>query len=136
MTIKKNPVELALNKELRRLQQIFQTGTELKVLYRPGEVRINQSGNPLSGEISGNFILIYEKDRERAISTLNHEFVEYMIMPLIQDYLDIINGLNQQVTSLLIKRKEVVVERFMKSINKKPSRRFVSENLTTTRQKT
>jgi len=115
MSIKKK-VEVALNKELRRLQQIFQIGVELKILYRPGELRINQSGKPLSGEISGNFILIYEQDQMRAISTLYHEFVEYMILPLIQDYLDIINGLNCQVTLLLVKRKEEVVERFMKSL--------------------
>jgi hypothetical protein len=110
-------VERALNKELRRLQHIFQTGTELKILYRPGEIRINQMGKDLSGEVNGSFIIIYELDRKRAISTLYHEFVEYMIMPLIKDYLDIINGLNLQITSLLVKRKEEVVERFIKSLN-------------------
>jgi hypothetical protein len=110
-------VERALNKELRRLQHIFQTGTELKILYRPGETRINQMGKHLSGEVSGDFILIYEENKEKAISILYHEFVEFLIMPLIKDYLDIINGLNLQITSLLVKRKEEVVERFIKSLN-------------------
>ena len=114
--ITKKSVEIALNKELRRLQGIFRIGTELKVLHKPGETRINKNGKPLSGEISGDFILIYEENKEKAISTLYHEFIEYLIMPLIQDYINIINSQNQSITELLVKRKEEVVERFMKSL--------------------
>jgi hypothetical protein len=119
--IKKNKVEIALNKELHRLQQMFRTGTELKVLYKPDDIRINQNSKALSGEISGFFIIIYEHDIEKAIATINHEFVEYIIMPLIQDYINIINNQNRLITELLVKRKEEVVEWLANSLRNHPS---------------
>ena len=118
MKMTETRVKVALKNELGRLQQIFQTGAELKVLYHPDEIRRNRSGKSLSGEINGDFIIIYEKDQEKAISTLYYLYVEYLIKPFVQDYVDIINDLNQRLTSLLIRRKVEIVERLMKPLSK------------------
>lgn len=112
----KSNIEKKLNEELIFLQNKFNKGHELVLKYLPGEIRYSQNDKPLSGEVNGNLILIYDDKEDRAISTLQHEFIEYLLTPLIKDYLNIINNQNKLLTQLLCKRKEDVVERLTKSL--------------------
>ena len=112
----KNNNDKKLKDELKLLQNKFNAGHELTLKYLPNEIRYSQNGNPLSGEVNGNIILIYDDIEARAIATLHHEFIEYMLSPLIKDYIDIINHQNKLLTQLLCKRKEDVVERLTKSL--------------------
>lgn len=105
-----------LKEELKLLQNKFNVGHELILKYLPNEIRYSQNGKLLSGEVNGNLILIYEEMEVKAIATLRHEFIEYILSPLIKDYLDIINNQNTLLTQLLCKRKEDVVEKLIKSL--------------------
>lgn len=109
-------IEKKLKEELKFLQNKFHKGYELTLKYLPWEIRYSQNDKPLSGEVNGNIILIYDDKEEIAISTLHHEYIEYLLNPLIKDYLDIINHQNKLLTQLLCKRKEDVVERLTKSL--------------------
>jgi hypothetical protein len=113
----KKCIEKRLEEELKILQNKFDAGHELVLKYLPNDIRYSQNGKLLSGEVNGNIILIYDNKEDLAISTLHHEFIEYLLSPMIKDYLDIINTQNKLLTQLLIKRKEDVVERLIKSLN-------------------
>jgi hypothetical protein len=114
----RNRVEETLKKELKKLQKMFDACHELTLKYLPGEIRYSQNGKPLSGEVSGNVILIYEDKEDKALSTLYHEFVEYLITPLIGRYLDVINYQNKIISKFLSDKKEEIVERFAKTLNR------------------
>jgi hypothetical protein len=110
-------IEHAIKKELVRLQNIFKVGYELTVKYTPNGVRYSQHGKLLLNEVNSNVILIYEDSKEKAIATLYHEFMEWMISPLIKSYLDVINGQNKIIiTQLLCNKKEDVVDKLIKSL--------------------
>lgn len=109
-------VDEKLKEELKILQNKFNNGHQLTVKHLPGEIRYSQNNKPLSGEVNGHLILIYDDDEARAIETLYHEFIEFILSPLINDYLDIINIQNKLLTQLLRKRKEDVVEQLTKSM--------------------
>ena len=100
-----------LERELKRLKDVFQRGHNLTVKHLPDKVRVNDRGRVLSGEVQGNLIIIYESELYKAISTLYHEVVEYcFIIPLVKDYTRVINHQEQVIRELLISRKENTVE--------------------------
>jgi len=100
-----------LENELKRLKDIFQRGYELSIKHRPDEVRVNDRGRVLSGEVQGTMIIIYESKLNKARATLFHEFVEAeIITPMRMDYLRVIHNQNRTIQELLNSRKEDVVE--------------------------
>ena len=111
-------VEKKLKKELKFLQDRFQAGHSLTVKHLPGEIRYSLNNRPLSGEVCGRLILIFEEDEVKAIETLHHEFIEFILFPLIKEYIEIINIQNKLLSQLLYKRKEDVVEQLTKSLKK------------------
>ena len=100
-----------LENELNRLKEVFQSGYELSVKHLPDEVRVNDRGRVLSGEVQGNLIIIYESEKNKAQSTLYHEFIEYcFIVPLMRDYMRVIRHQDKVIKDLLLSRKEQTVE--------------------------
>jgi len=74
-------------------------------------------GIPLSGEVKGNVIVIYDSDMERALETLRHEFLDYVISHEIEEpYKELINRLIDAFESVMYKRKERVIERLMAAL--------------------
>lgn len=65
-------IQHALERELSRLQDLFELGRDLKVVFcRAEEAR---------GEVKGRTVLVYADGVDRALHILRHEFVEYVLM--------------------------------------------------------
>jgi len=110
-------VKSRLEEELKRLQNIFGLALDLHVVWAPGHVKYNVDGNPLSGEVRGNVIVIFDEDPEMALETLKHEFLDYVISHEIEEpYKDLINRLIDVFESVMYKRKERIIERLMAAL--------------------
>ena len=93
-------------------------GHELTLHHLPGEHRTGQNRTTISGEVQGKTILIYDEDEKEAVKTLYHEFVEYIISPIIQQHMDVINHQNKIISQLLYSKREEVVERLCGGLEK------------------
>jgi hypothetical protein len=94
-----------LKHELARLKSKFKVGQELKVEWVPND-------GPKSGEVTGTTIRIYEADTKKALDTLRHEFIEYLLtQDLVAPYKRLINKLISLFEEEMYDRKEKLVER-------------------------
>jgi hypothetical protein len=94
-----------LETELVHLKQRFQMGHELKLEWSPND-------GPRSGEVIGTTIRIYDADQEKALDTLRHEFIEYLLTrDLVAPYKRLINKLISLFEEEMYDRKEKLVER-------------------------
>jgi hypothetical protein len=93
-----------LSKELERLKRKLGLGYELIVEWLPGgKVEI-------CGEVKGNIILIYEGDETKAMETLRHEFLDFVISQTVEPYQKIANKLIGLINDEAYLRKEKLVE--------------------------
>jgi hypothetical protein len=111
-----NKVKNQLQKELECLKNKFNIGHELTLHYLPGQYRNGQNGNTLSGEVIKKSIFIYDEDMVEAVRTLYHEFLEYIISPIIKQHMDIINHQNKIISQLLYNKREEVVEQLSRGL--------------------
>jgi hypothetical protein len=80
-------------------------GHELRLQWIP-------NNGPKSGEVIGTTIRIYETNQARALDTLRHEFVEYLLTrDLVAPYKRLINKLISLFEEEMYDRKEKLVER-------------------------
>ena len=80
-------------------------GQELKLQWMP-------NNGSKSGEVTGTIILIYEADLTKALDTLRHEFIEYLLtQDLVAPYKRLINKLISLFEEEMYDRKEKLVER-------------------------
>jgi len=93
-----------LEEELERLKRKLQMGYELRVVWTPDE------NSSLSGEVKGDRIFIYERNEEKAVETLRHEFLDYAISQVIEPYREIANRLIMLMNEEAYRRKERLVE--------------------------
>ncbi len=99
-----------LEAELSQLKRRFQMGHELKLQWTP-------NNGSRSGEITGGVIHIYEADQTAALDTLQHEFIEYVLMnELVAPYKRLINKLISAFEEEMYDRKERLVEKFQELI--------------------
>jgi hypothetical protein len=61
-----------LERELASLKKKFQMAQELRVEWMP-------NNGSKSGEVIGTSIYVYEIDQKKALDTLRHEFIEYLL---------------------------------------------------------
>ena len=93
-----------LTKELEFLKRRLNLGHELTVKWLPGEK------DGICGEVKENVILIYEDNETKAIETLKHEFLDYLISKAIEPYQKITNKLIGLINDEAYLRKEKLVE--------------------------
>ena len=93
-----------LEEELEKLKRKLQMGYELKVLWSPDDY------SNLSGEVRGDKIFIYERDENKALETLRHEFLDYAISQIIEPYRQVANKLIKLINEEAYKKKERLVE--------------------------
>lgn len=104
-----NDILRRLEIELVHLKQRFKIGQELAVEWVP-------NNDSKSGEVIGTTIQIYESDREKALDTLRHEFVEYVLInELVAPYKRLINKLISLFEEEMCARKEALIERLLKT---------------------
>jgi uncharacterized protein Smg (DUF494 family) len=88
----------------------MQMGQELKLEWMP-------NNGPKSGEVNGITIRIYETDQTKALDTLRHEFIEYLLSrDLVAPYKRLINKLVSLFEEEMYDRKEKLVERLQELI--------------------
>lgn len=94
-----------LETELSSLKQKFGTGQELKLEWIPND-------GPKSGEVTGTTVRIYESKEAKALDTLRHEFVEYVVVnELVAPYERLVNKLISLFEEEMYDRKERLIER-------------------------
>lgn len=104
-----NDILQQLKTELIHLKQKFGMGQELKLEWMP-------NNGPKSGEVTGGTIHIYEADEAKALNTLQHEFIEYLLMnELVAPYKGLVNKLISLFEEEMYKRKETLVEKLLEA---------------------
>jgi hypothetical protein len=93
-----------LGSALQDLKQRLGIGYELDVKWLPDE------NAKLSGEVKGTCICIYEVNEEKALETLKHEFLDYLISKSIEPYEKVANLMIRMVNDEGYARKEKLVE--------------------------
>ena len=79
-------------------------GYELKVEWIP------DNDSNLSGEVKEKTIYIYEREADKALKTLRHEFLDYAISQIIEPYRQIANKLIILINEEAYKKKEKLIE--------------------------
>jgi len=103
---------MVLETELERLKKILEAGYDLRVKYMPS------NSSRVSGQARGRYICVYDEERELALDTLRHEFLDYAISKVIEPYKDVTNRLIALVNDYAYKRKEQLVESFVQLIKR------------------
>lgn len=93
-----------LEAELERLKKILKLGYELKVKWIPN------NNSRISGEVRSDYIYVYDEDKEVALETLKHEFVDYAVSKVIEPYKEVTNRLIALINEIAYTRKERLVE--------------------------
>jgi hypothetical protein len=104
-------VKVKLEQELEKLKEKTGFGCELSVAWLPDQ------DPKLSGEVKSNTIYVYERDEEKALETLRHEFIDYVVSQAIEPYRSVANRLIQFLNEEAYRRKERVVEALVKLIS-------------------
>ena len=110
MTAKSEVKRTKLESELERFKLALNLGHELRVEWLPGQVR-HFHGKQLSGEVLDGTIHIYERDEEKALSTLRHEFLDHVVCQVIEPYKSIANKLISAMNEEAYRKKEKLIER-------------------------
>ena len=87
-----------LEYELEAMKRISKQGLELRVQWLPRE------DGPLSGEVKGDVIYIYESEEKKALDVLEHEFVDYLVTMGIDPFKLMVNSLIKLVNRMRARR--------------------------------
>lgn len=107
------------DKELKRMQQKFQAGFECIIDWEPTDIflrpkiyRADGKQLRVHGEWKGTHLIIYEdKSLKKAIHTLHHEFIEYVLInDLVDNYVIFANALQNVFRTLTYKQQERRIE--------------------------
>lgn len=106
---RRSDVIIELERELSNLKDRFQMGHELRLEWLPN------GNSKKSGEVLGSVIRIYEEDEAKALDTLRHEFIEYVLTyELVAPYKKLVNKLISLFEEEMYERKEKLVEKILK----------------------
>jgi len=112
-----------LNKELKRLQKKWKAGFECIVDCQPTELflrpriyRPDGKEMVVHGEWKGTRLIIYENESlKKAIHTLHHEFIEYVLVNDLADpYILLANSLQNVFRTMAYKKQEARIEQLAK----------------------
>ncbi|MEM3504008.1 MAG: hypothetical protein QW134_07275 [Nitrososphaeria archaeon] len=104
----KRPLEgyqKSLEIELERLKKVSNLGVGLKVKWVPDETK------NVHGEVLNNMIYVYDTEFEKAIETLRHEFLDYVVTKgVIEPLVAVINMLIKCLEAKVYVEKEKLTE--------------------------
>jgi hypothetical protein len=99
-----------LERELANIKEKLQIANDLRVKWLP-------TNNRKSGEVIGTTIYIYEEDLEKALNTLKHEFIEYIITcEWVGPYKKLVNKFISLFEEEIYERKEKLIDKILKLI--------------------
>lgn len=102
--VEEGAMRARLEYELEAMKRISKQGLELEVQWLPRE------DGPLSGEVKGDVIYIYESEEKKALDVLEHEFVDYLVAMGIDPFKLMVNSLIKLVNRMAYLNKEKSVE--------------------------
>lgn len=102
----------SLEVELKRLEGLLGLSLDLKVVWKPSKDGV------LSGEVKNNTIFVYEMSEEKAVNTLQHEYIDYCLSQAIEPYKEITNMLIRIINRECYRKKERIVEALVKLLNR------------------
>lgn len=115
-----NDAQNALEQELSSLQRITGQGSTLRIRWEP------RAESRLEGEVRDDTIWIYSGSREKAIETLRHEFLDWLVVQSLRPYEQLINiqraALNavfKHLQDVVYVEKEKLIETLMKLLDTK-----------------
>ena len=112
---------------LEYLKQLFGIDEEIKIEYRPAQIG-DSLNEGCRGRVEGSNILIFEDDLDKALETLTHEFIHYLLsesrnasirvhnsdLSLVQD---VFEAYRKVTDRLLNEAEERAVERIATGLN-------------------
>jgi len=99
-------VEARLRRELRRLQEKFGLGLELK------DVRWVPKDGVFSGEVKDGIVYVYDKEPEEAIRTLRHEVLDFHLTEkIIRKPINLLNLILKHLETEIYQEKEKLINR-------------------------
>ncbi|MEM1558388.1 MAG: hypothetical protein QXG12_07335 [Thermoproteota archaeon] len=101
-------IQKALQLELEKLKRKTGMGQGLKVEWLPNR------DLSLSGEVKHKTIYVYEENEVKAIETLRHEFIDYLLSQAIEPHRSIANKLIQLLNEIAYRKKEEIVKAILK----------------------
>jgi hypothetical protein len=109
-TIHADDVFRTLEIEFVNLKKRFQSAQELKLEWIP-------NNGTKSGEVIGRTICIYEEDEGKALDTLRHEFLDYIVSTEFEaPYKRLINKLISVFEEDMYERKERLIEKLLEVV--------------------
>jgi len=95
-----------LELELIRLKRSLKLNDDLELCWLP-----NGGRGGLSGEVKNRIVFVYDAEYDKALRTLRHEVVDYLVSHAIEPYKLIANKLILLWNEEAYKTKEDLVER-------------------------
>jgi len=96
--------------ELERLKNTLNVGHELVLEWLPDKSK------KICGEVKGNRVLVYDEDEQVALTTLRHEFVDYVMCQAIEPYRKVTNKLIELLNEEAYLRKEKLADALARAI--------------------
>ena len=104
----KGAVRVKLAKSLDDLKTKLAVDEELELVWLP------TIQGPLSGEIKGSKIYIYESEEVKALQTLKHELIDYLITTrIVRPLVKLINLLVKSTEADIYQAKEEVIKKIV-----------------------
>lgn len=100
-----------LRRELDGLQKRLNIREQLEVTWAPG------LKTDLSGEVKGHTIFLYDSDPSKALETLRHEVVDYVVSQAIEPYKEIANESIRYLNRVAYAKKEEAVEKLRRLLD-------------------
>lgn len=98
-----------LTTELERLKKKAGMGYEVRVEWRPGELKYEDS-RELAEEVRGDVIFIYAQREEEALQLVRHGFAEWLLNQYSKPYRQLVNSFIRLFEEQQYERKEKIVE--------------------------
>ena len=100
---------IRLQAEMKRLKNLLGLGYDLKIEWLPDHVK-QSYGKPLSGEVLGDVVYIYDAEIGEALKTLKHELIDLSISEVINCYREVCNILIKKINDDSYQKKEKLVK--------------------------
>lgn len=104
--VSKNHVDNCLQQEFLRLKAKLGIGNEVTSV-----VWIRKPDSPVCGEVKNGTVYIYERDGRKAVETLRHELLDFLLTSrIINPFVSLVNLLIKSREAEIYKEKEKLVE--------------------------
>jgi hypothetical protein len=110
-------IEERLKNELKALKRKAGIADDLEVIWAPNV------DSKLSGEVKGKTIYIYESEEEKAVNTLIHEFIDFLVSRALEPYVSFANAMIKLLSDIAYRRKEETIETIARLLISQEERR-------------